>query len=130
MDSSWKIAYAVAIGGAIGSVCRLAVGQLLNVSGPLSTFLVNIAGSFVLGMLAGYELERGIRQWLKRGIGTGFCGGLTTMSALSKETFQYIEQGSILMFFVYSVGSVCMGLFFCFVGLQVGRKVGMVKSIW
>lgn len=72
----------VALGAAIGTPLRLVAGHALDRSVPWGTLVVNLAGSFGLGLCVGWSLD-GAALAL---VGTGFCGGLTTFSAFAVQT--------------------------------------------
>ena len=120
MESVWLFVthpfVLVAVGGAGGSVLRFAVGRWVDarLSGtgfPFGTFTVNVAGSFVLGMLALVVLERLPPNY--RGLyllfGTGFCGGFTTFSTFEWETFKLARDGSWWLLAANVVGSFACG---------------------
>jgi fluoride exporter len=88
----------VAAGGAVGSVARLLLGAMIQErtggSFPLGTLVINITGSFLLGMFMSYStatptISREVRVMLT----AGFCGGFTTFSAFSYETIQLMQGG-------------------------------------
>lgn len=114
----------VMVGGALGTFLRYALGRWINSqpwaqSGfPYGTFVINVSGSFVLGMVALVILERlppEQQHWYML-LGTGLCGGYTTFSTFELETFLLVRDGSWLLALVYVVGSVLAG----FVALVVG----------
>ena len=72
----------VALGAAVGAAVRYAVAHLLDGRLPWGTLLVNVAGSFLLGVFGGLALSEARIALL----GTGFCGGLTTYSAFAVQT--------------------------------------------
>ena len=72
----------VALGAAVGAPLRYAVAHLLDRRVPWGTVLVNVAGSFVLGLLSGSALTGAAMALL----GVGFCGALTTYSAFAVQT--------------------------------------------
>ena len=72
----------VALGAAVGAVVRFWVGHHLDGRTPWGTLLVNVAGSFVLGLVVGAQPSPDALALL----GTGFCGGLTTYSAFAVQT--------------------------------------------
>jgi CrcB protein len=106
----------LSLGGAAGTNARYWlgrwVGQVYGVKGfPLGTFLINVTGSFVLGMAAVLILERlppAYQNWYLLA-GTGFCGGYTTFSTFEWETFQLVRNGSLWMALANIVGSVIVG---------------------
>lgn len=71
----------VALGAAVGAPFRYLAGHYLDDRWPWGTFLVNVAGSFLLGALSGAGSADAIAL-----LGTGFCGGLTTYSAFAVQT--------------------------------------------
>ena len=105
---------AVAIGGALGSVTRYGVALLLPVATgkfPWPTFIVNLIGSFLIGVAYVVIVQKQIlspelRLWLM----TGFLGGFTTFSSFSLETLQLWQQGQNLQAFIYVIASVVLCL--------------------
>lgn len=102
----------VGLGGAAGSMLRYAFSVWLkHASFPLATFLVNIIGSFVIGLVFAYALRSesfAINWWLF--LAAGICGGFTTFSAFSLESLSLLQQQRIGMFFLYVIGSLLVGL--------------------
>ncbi len=87
-------AHVVGTGGAIGAVCRHLVGRQVSrrVASsrlPLATFVVNVVGSFALGLL----VFAGASESTLRLVGTGICGSFTTFSSFSVETVRLYERG-------------------------------------
>lgn len=72
----------VAVGGAAGAVLRFLAGHLWDRDLPAGTLLVNVVGSFLLGVFSALSLDADALALL----GTGFCGGLTTYSAFAVQT--------------------------------------------
>ena len=90
----WKDLLYVAAGGGLGSALRTWIGFYAKGSFPWSTLFVNVSGSFLIGALfnlIGQEQAEsgGIRYFLIAGL----CGGFTTFSAFSLETFQQFREG-------------------------------------
>ena len=112
----------LAIGGAIGTICRYGLakwlGEVAWAKGfPLGTFVINVSGSFVLGVVGTVILERlppTHQNWYLL-FGTGFCGGYTTFSTFEWETFNLVRDGSHWVALANVVGSVVVG----FLGLVV-----------
>ncbi|WP_147805085.1 fluoride efflux transporter FluC [Alkalicoccus halolimnae] len=101
---------AVAAGGAAGTYLRFVIGQSMWIGTyPLGTLVVNIAGSFLLGILTGSLLMKPGRTWLKAGLGAGFCGGFTTMSTFASDTV-LLAAGEASLFLIYTAGSIFGGL--------------------
>ena len=89
---------AVAVGGAVGALLRYAVRELLPPLAdgriPLATLAVNVAGSFLLGLLAGVMLQRAtIPAELRLGVTVGLLGAFTTFSTFSVETVDLMRGG-------------------------------------
>ncbi|CAN5472253.1 N/A [soil metagenome] len=72
----------VALGAAVGAPLRFHVATRLDGRFPLGTFIVNVVGSFLLGLFSALALDA--HSWAL--LGTGFCGGLTTYSAFAVQT--------------------------------------------
>ena len=103
----------VAIGGVCGCVGRYwmsGAAQRLNGTGfPVGTLSVNLLGSFILGLVMVLSIERGVINANVRTLLTiGFCGGFTTMSTFSFETYALLRDGSTLVA-LYNIGSTVGG---------------------
>ena len=102
----------VGLGGAAGSMLRYAFSVWFkHANFPLATFLVNIIGSFVIGLVFAYALrsESFAINW-RLFLAAGICGGFTTFSAFSLESLSLLQQQRIGMFFLYVIGSLLLGL--------------------
>jgi CrcB protein len=87
----------VFVGGVIGSILRYWwsgwVANRVGETFPYGTLVVNLAGSFVIGLVAGYVVRFGglaWGQWVREFFAVGICGGLTTFSSFSLQTFNLI----------------------------------------
>lgn len=106
-------------GAGIGSVLRYAVSTTGLLAPPLATLSVNLAGSFMLGYLAGYASSHSGTERLLLLLGVGFCGGLTTMSTFALDLAKFVQAGDWTRMVIYSFGTVlaCLGL--CLLGLKL-----------
>ena len=116
---------AIVCGGAIGTLARAGVAEGLPVRAgqwPWATFIVNVAGAFILGWLLTRLAERTApsRHW-RLFAGTGFCGALTTFSTFQVETFQLARGGHEGLAVGYAVGSITAGMAVAVAGVLVGR---------
>ncbi|MBU9712306.1 CrcB family protein [Bacillus tamaricis] len=119
----WKNILSIGIGGALGTITRYFLNlYTLFVGYPIGTVIENILGSFLLGILTAWFLNRKSREWVKVGVGVGFCGGFTTMSTLAADSFFLVQEVSILSFLIYLFLSLFGGLTLAFMGLLLGTK--------
>lgn len=116
----------VFIGGGIGSVLRYLVGKFLKMpaSGfPWSTFSVNVLGSLIIGILMGITLKNSaLSDNQSLFLITGLCGGFTTFSAFAYENQVFLKEGDFINFFVYTLGSIGVGLAAVFFGLFISKS--------
>lgn len=113
----------VGLGGFVGASLRYLCGLLPFAGGfPLITLLINLTGSFCIGLIAaisGQWLSPNLTLFLK----TGLCGGFTTFSTFSLETFQLIDGGKTPVAIAYGVLSVCLCLLGVFLGSALGNAL-------
>lgn len=115
----------VFIGGGLGSALRFGVGKWLKTTSgvfPLPTFGVNIFGCLLIGLLMGWGLKN---QFLSDSqnllLITGFCGGFTTFSAFAAENQLFLKQGDYVQFFIYTAGSLVLGILAVALGLFITK---------
>ncbi|MBB3893573.1 CrcB protein [Phenylobacterium haematophilum] len=119
----------VAAGGAAGAVTRYALGvQALRIWGsawPFGTFIANVSGGLLMGVLAGYLAHRGgaDQERLRVLLGVGVLGGFTTFSAFSLETALMVQRRAYGQAFAYTSASVLLSISALFLGLLLARKV-------
>jgi CrcB protein len=120
----------IALGGACGTLFRYLLNQsLLSSSFPLGTILENLVGSFLLGILTAFVLERNISDTWKHGIGVGFCGSFTTMSTFAADTHELFLNGTLFSLSSYLIGSLAGGICIAFLGMVIGKRIGARKGM-
>jgi CrcB protein len=117
----------VVVGAAVGAPLRyvtdLMVQSVHDTVFPWGTFTVNVAGSLVLGAVAG-AVAAGAPAWLLTLIGTGLCGALTTFSTFGFETVRLIEDGAVFEAAVSSLTSLLVGLVACMGAFALTSTIG------
>ena len=116
----------VGIGGFAGAVTRWLVDGWVSdrnpTAFPLGTLVINLTGSFVLGLLFAWVIERGVLPAEVRApLMIGFLGAYTTFSTFMLESWRLIEDGAWLLALANLGGSVLLGLVAVLGGLAVGR---------
>jgi fluoride exporter len=118
------IVLCVAAGGLIGAPARFLVDRFVadrvETEFPLGTFIVNISGSFLLGLLTGLDMAWHISEPLKVFLGTGFCGAYTTFSTWSYDMVNLFEEGSYLEAILNAFASLGIGLLAAGAGIALG----------
>ena len=119
----WTL-FQVALGGAIGALGRylthIGALRLMGVGFPYGTLVVNVIGSFAMGLLFVALMERGVSRHAPFFL-TGVLGGFTTFSAFSLDTLALVEKGQGSIALVYVVASVGLSLAAVVAGLALGR---------
>jgi CrcB protein len=117
----------VAAGGAIGSALRYSamvwISQRLSQGFPWHTFLVNVTGSFVLGLLLSVSVEHGGWDRWTLFLGIGVLGGFTTFSTFSFESLRLIEDGLVGVGAANMLLSVVVGVAAAAAGIALGRTI-------
>ena len=117
----------VALGGGLGAAGRFGVSLAVPARAdawPVATFGINVFGSLLIGVLAGWLSSRGDagEPW-RLFLGVGVLGGFTTFSAYSLETMRMIERNDWVGASTYSIGSVIAGLIAVAIGLAMAKRV-------
>jgi CrcB protein len=113
------------IGGALRHGVNVGATRLFGLGFPFGTFIVNVVGSFAMGLLAGFFVYRaGVPQHVRLFLTTGILGGFTTFSTFSLDASLLIERHQFGAAAGYLVGSVAAGLAALFFGLAVVRSAG------
>ncbi len=126
LDFGWRLAL-VAVGSAFGGTLRYLLSVFLPSSGsfPWTTLAINVAGSFLIGLVSGLVARccggSLAGEWIRSVAVVGFCGGCTTFSTFSNETFRLLEGGHGGAAAAYAGASVLAGLAAVFLGYLVSR---------
>src|SRR5207302_4175447 len=110
------------IGGSLRHGVNVGAARLFGYGFPFGTLIVNVAGSFLMGLFAGYFAYRaGVPQHVRLFLTTGILGGFSTFSAFSLVTALLVERHSYGLAAGYAVGSVAASVSALFFGLAVFR---------
>lgn len=114
----------VVLGSGIGGGSRFIIAEIIKqklaIKFPLGTFLINITGCLIIGMVLGfYSKQTTETSAVKLLLTTGFCGGFTTFSAFAAENIYLIKSGNQLTAFLYITLSVVLGILATFVGSTI-----------
>lgn len=112
----------VALGGALGSVlryaCSLWIGHL-SWQPWVATLIVNVVGSFLIGVVAGSSTRGG---WLSFA-SVGFCGGFTTLSTFSLQNVVMLQKSNLWGAAAYTAGTLAICMLATLAGLWVGQQL-------
>jgi CrcB protein len=112
----------VALGGSLGAASRFVISTILFVPGqfPWATLVINIAGSFGIGLLWGFGHQQAwFEQWGRYLLVVGLLGGFTTFSAFSLETVGLLESGRL----AGAVGYVSASVLGCVLMAWIGQRI-------
>ncbi len=111
----------VGVGGFFGGIARFQLGKVISqrqaVTFPVGTFIINITGALLLGMVT--CLYSGNNVYLL--LGDGFLGAFTTFSTFMYEGFNLFEDNEKLNAFVYVLCSLVLGIIGYIVGFEIGK---------
>ncbi len=121
---------AVFLGSGVGGLLRYLFGSgmilLVGRSFPFGTLLINVIGSFLIGVFFEIAVNSPHEALIRALIMIGILGGFTTFSSFSLDTLTLLEEGKILFALLYVLGSVAISLFAVFLGVTVMRLKGGV----
>lgn len=107
----------VGFGGAIGAMTRYLISLIpWRGSFPILTLLTNLAGAFFIGFIVGVAEKKNLPSSIILFLKTGFCGGFTTFSTFSLETYGLLEKGNYVMAGCYMI----LSMVFCLAGVVGG----------
>ena len=119
--------FAVAIGGALGALCRYGLSSAMNeVSGRptvLGTLIANLSGALLLGLLLVFSERTEVPSFWRTAGAVGFLGAYTTFSTFMFESIDRLENGDLSFVLAYVGGSVVAGLALAYAGLLAGRAL-------
>ena len=119
----------VALGGALGSVARFWVNGVISAklggTFPWGTLVVNVTGSFVIGLIGALAIPEGrmdssSRAFVTQFLMLGVCGGYTTFSSFSLQTLNLLRERELL----YAGGNVVVSLVLCLIAVWLGWLLG------
>ncbi len=117
----------VALGGAFGSVARYVadnfIGARLGTGFPWGIFIVNVSGSFLIGVVSALVGSR-LPGWAGPLLVVGFLGGYTTFSTYSNDNLKLVMSGELGAAAANALGQVALGLIAVYLGLVVARAFG------
>jgi fluoride exporter len=118
----------VGTGGFIGTVLRYLVQvyaeKLMNSTFPLGTLLVNVAGSFLIGIVYAFAEKGNLMnsEW-RIFLAVGICGGFTTFSTFAMDNLNLMKDNSLLQLMLYAGGSLFLGIMAVYLGIILTRAI-------
>jgi len=117
---------AISVGASAGALSRwgtvLLMQRWFGAGYPWATLVVNAVGSFLLGFLVIWFLDKThLSDLLRLLLTVGFLGSFTTFSTFSVETVRLMEQGSITMSLIHTIGSVVLCIFMAWLGMLLAK---------
>ncbi|KPG01265.1 protein CrcB [Rhodopseudomonas sp. AAP120] len=118
----------VFLGGGLGTMLRHLVNtvsaRMFGTAFPYHTFFINVSGSFIMGLIAGYfAFKAGSPQSVRLFLMTGILGGYTTFSAFSLDAALLYERGAVGLALLYVLGSVALAIGGLFAGMALIRAI-------
>jgi CrcB protein len=110
-------------GGGVGSILRFMMSKLVNpyaISFPVATLISNLFSCFLLGFFVVMAKNKFMEYPVPPLLIVGFCGGLSTFSSFSFETYQLIQQSN----YFYAGINILLSILICILAIYVGIKTG------
>lgn len=127
----WDIALVIAAGGAIGGGARWTMNEVWRTSEngfPWSTFVVNVSGCLLLGIIMVFLLDVWApHRYARPFLGIGVLGGFTTFSTYTVDTATLLRAGHAATAFAYLFGTVAVGLIATWTGIALARKAAGIS---
>jgi len=116
---------AVGVGGFLGAIARYALGTYIGgrygLRFPLGTFIINVSGSFLIGLILTLLARTTASAYWRYLIPIGFIGAYTTFSTFEYETLRAIQEGQLMTGFLNVALSLVVGFIAVWVGAELGR---------
>ncbi|MDE6832719.1 MAG: fluoride efflux transporter CrcB [Ruminococcus sp.] len=110
----------ILLGGGLGAVLRYCISLIpFRSDFPFLTLITNFAGAFLIGLINGFAIKKGLSENSLLFLKTGLCGGFTTFSTFSLETFNLIENHHIILALIY----IFLSIVLCLIGVMLGMEV-------
>jgi CrcB protein len=120
----WYIAFGSALGGAARYLFGGWIQDRAGAGFPVGTLVINVTGSFLLGLLYRYAADSAaITPEVRAMLTIGICGGYTTFSTFSYETVRLLEEGEFGRAGLYIAMSILLSVAAAFLGLMAGREL-------
>ena len=116
-------ALAVAAGGAVGSLGRWGIGRVLSAALPglpAGTFVANVLAGLVIGLVSGANAASPLPPEVKSLLTVGFCGGLSTFSTFTNETFGLMQSGNV----AGAAANIAVNVVVCLLAVWAGTRLG------
>lgn len=114
----------VGAGGALGAMLRYAIGLIpYKDDFPVLTLVTNLLGAFAIGFISGAAEKKDLSDNLILFLKTGVCGGFTTFSTFSLESYKLIQSNHLILAVIYIVLSVGLCLTGVFFGMFLAKKI-------
>lgn len=122
-----RIILLIGTGSFIGGILRYTISQIIQTkflsAFPFGTLGVNVLGCFAIGLVFALGEKTNMSPEMRMFLATGICGGFTTFSAFSNETFSLMRDGQLLYASAYITSSVLFGLFATFIGYSLLKLI-------
>ncbi len=117
----------IALAGSMGAVSRFVLDGHIQTkyrrTFPWATFIINVSGSFILGLVSGMLMAHQNFDGIATIIGIGFCGGYTTFSTASFETVRLFERREYKRALASSAGTLLATVAVAAIGLFIGQRL-------